>query len=197
MLRLSRPHPEGAHSPRFATTALGMLSFVGMAAGLGAVAADEGGVSGPGTTAVHSPVDASGSGVGDAVRAGEVGDAVRAGEIGDAARTGEVGDQVRTAETETPVPSVAAPLPADAGTPTAAGAPAPAPSARPPRPAPGPGPAPGARSVAVGPVAVDRVVPRPGTTGPRPRAVRPAAGRPGPERAARRPRPPPHPAARR
>ena len=58
MLRLSRPHPERARSSRFATTALGMLSFVGMAAGLGAVAADDGGVSGPGTTAVHGTVDA-------------------------------------------------------------------------------------------------------------------------------------------
>ncbi|WP_100500174.1 hypothetical protein [Geodermatophilus chilensis] len=105
MLRLSRPHPEGVRSPRIATTALGMLSFVGMAAGLGAIAADDGGVSGPGTTAVHSAVGGSGSGVGDAVRAGEVGDAIRAGEIGDAARAHEIGDATRTCSLNTVYPA--------------------------------------------------------------------------------------------
>ena len=95
MLRPSRTRTEGSRSPRVASTALGMLSFIGLAAGLGAVAADDGGVSGPGTTAVDSAVDASASGVGDAVRAGEIGDAARAGEVGDAVRAAGTGDPVR------------------------------------------------------------------------------------------------------
>src|SRR3712207_7286476 len=49
-----------------------------------------------------SAVDASASGVGDAVRAGEVGDAVRAGEVGDAVRAGEVGDALRAADSGDP-----------------------------------------------------------------------------------------------
>ena len=130
MLRPSRTRTGGSRPPRAATTALGMLSFIGMAAALGAIAADDGGVSGPGTTAVHRAVDASSTGVGDAVRAGEIGDSVRAGEIGDSVRAGEIGDSVRAAGTGDPLPapatSPAAPLPADAGTTPAADVPAPA-----------------------------------------------------------------------
>ncbi len=170
MLRPSRTRTEGSRSSRAATTALGMLSFVGMAAGLGAVAADEGGVSGPGTAAaVHDTVDASTG------ELGRVGDAVRAGEIGDPARAGEVGDAARAAASTGPgtVPgsSPAAPLARDAGTTPAVEVPAPAAEVPASSAAEGPAPAPAASSAAGAATA-------PSPSAPAPKAVSTPAGSP-------------------